>query len=361
MPDSLAPRPTRLAGGLALSAAALIAAGSLYPFSGWQSNGLPPWAFLFSGWPRYWTGNDLAVNVLAYLPLGTLVGIGLSRRLRSLPAALAAWLSCVLLSLVVEMLQHYLPSRIPSQFDLICNAAGAALGVGLATWRARPLLAIEDRLATVLARVPHPAYGLALLALWLLTQLSADAVFGTTGDLRRIFGAPAAGALSLALPLEALAVACHLVLVGLLANRLFGSNRPALPSIVLCLVSAAACATAARAIWLEPAHAFDWLSPSTISGLLAGSVALLLVLLLPATAMRVAATVALGLGVAAINLLPVHPYQTALAPWQLGAYLNINGLTRWLGVVWPLFALVWLIAGPWQRSRWHETVFRRSL
>ena len=361
MPDSLAPRPTRLAGGLALSLVALIAAGSLYPFSGWRDNGLPPWAFLFSGWPRYWTANDLVVNVLAYLPLGALVSIGIARRVPRLPAALLAWLACVLLGLVVEMLQHYLPSRIPSQFDLLCNAAGAALGAGLAAWLARPLLAAEDRLAIALTRVPHPAYGLALLALWLLTQLSADAVFGTTGDLRRIFGAPTAGALALALPLEALSVACHLVLVGLLANRLFGRDNPALPSILLCLVLAAALATAARAIWLAPVQAFDWLTPATVSGLLAGGVGLLLVLLLPATAMRLTALLALLIGVVAINFLPAHPYQSAPAPWQLGAYLNINGLTRWLGVVWPLFALAWLIAGPWQRSRWHESVFRRSI
>lgn len=344
-----------------MSTAALIAAGSLYPFAGWQSNGLPPWAFLFTGWPRYWTVADLVVNLLAYLPLGALARVGLARRLGGIPAATLAWLACLLLSLAVEMSQHYLPSRIPSQFDLLCNAAGAALGVALASWRAQALLATEDRLAGLLARVPHPAFGLALLALWLLTQLSADAVFGTTGDLRRIFGAPAAGTLSTSLPLETLAVACHLVLVGLLANRLFSRNSPALPSIMLCLLGAAACATAARAIWLAPAQAFDWLTPATASGLLLGSVALLIVLLLPATAMRIAALAALLVGVATINLLPAHPYQSALAPWQLGAYLNINGLTRWLGLVWPLFALLWLVAGPWQRSRWHEAVFHRSL
>lgn len=362
MPDSLELRTPRLAGGLAIATAALIVAGSLYPFGGWRSNGLPPWSFLLSGWSRYWTLSDIVVNVLAYLPLGVLIGLAAGRRWRPWLAAGTALLACTGLSLSVEMLQHYLPSRIPSKLDLSYNAAGALLGVALVAWRRQQLLAAETRLAVALIRVPQPTVGLALLFAWLLTQLSADAVFATTGDLRRLFGAPAESALATALPLEAIAVGSHLVVAGLLANRLFGAARPAFPAILLVFLSAAAITSVTRAVLLSPGHAFGWLTPATTHGLMAGTAALLIVLLLPAGGMRLATLVALVTGCISINHLPSLPYQeTALAPWQLGGLLNVNGLTRWLGALWPLIAFIWLLAGPWQRSRWHESVFRRSL
>ena len=50
----------------------LVVYASCYPFSGWRDNGLAPWSYLSEPMPRYWTGFDLAVNVLGYVPLGAL-------------------------------------------------------------------------------------------------------------------------------------------------------------------------------------------------------------------------------------------------------------------------------------------------
>lgn len=363
MPESLERRPPRLAGGLALAAAALIFAGSLYPFSGWRDNGLPPWSFLFSQWPRYWTVGDLLVNVVAYVPLGALLSLAIGRRSASVWAAVtSSLLACAVLSLSVEWLQHYLPSRIPSKLDLLSNIGGALLGITLYILRRANLQAIENHLALSLIRVPQPSLGLSLLFAWQLTQLSADAVFATTGDFRRIFGAPESNPLAAALPLESIAVACHLVVAGLVANRLFGALRPAYPGILLYLLSAAAITSVTRATLLSPGQAFAWLTPATTHGLIAGVAGLLVALLLPVRGMRALTLLALVIGCGAINLLPSPPYQeTALAPWQLGGLLNVNGLTRWLGALWPVLAVGWLLAGPWHLSRWHEAVFRRSL
>ena len=49
---------------LALIYAALIVYASLYPFEGWRDQGIAPWAFLASPLPRYWTGFDVAANVV---------------------------------------------------------------------------------------------------------------------------------------------------------------------------------------------------------------------------------------------------------------------------------------------------------
>jgi hypothetical protein len=47
-----------------------------------------PLSFLGAAWPRYYTGFDLAMNVIAYLPFGFLCAATMRRHLG--PAGLAA-------------------------------------------------------------------------------------------------------------------------------------------------------------------------------------------------------------------------------------------------------------------------------
>ena len=67
---------------LALVWAVLTVYGSLYPFAGWQNTGADPFAFLTQPWPRYWTGFDLAANVVVYMPTGFLLTLALRRLCR---------------------------------------------------------------------------------------------------------------------------------------------------------------------------------------------------------------------------------------------------------------------------------------
>ena len=53
---------------LALAYVLLIIYASLHPFAGWRTIGVSPFAFLDADWPHYWTGFDIAANMLAYLP-----------------------------------------------------------------------------------------------------------------------------------------------------------------------------------------------------------------------------------------------------------------------------------------------------
>lgn len=125
------PMATRLPCYLALAYAVLIVYASLYPFANWRDVGLPVLSFLDAAWPRYWTVFDLVVNVLVYLPLGFLLTLAL----RGLPTRclppIAALLFRALLSFCLETLQTWLPSRVPSNLDLACNALIAAIGAFL--------------------------------------------------------------------------------------------------------------------------------------------------------------------------------------------------------------------------------------
>ena len=66
-------RPSALARQALVLYAALIVYGSWYPFSGWRSLGLAPFAYLFDPMPQYLTAFDVVTNVLGYMPFGALV------------------------------------------------------------------------------------------------------------------------------------------------------------------------------------------------------------------------------------------------------------------------------------------------
>ena len=109
---------------LALIYAVLIVYASLYPFAEWRNQDILPWAFLAAPFPRYWTRFDVAVNVLGYLPLGSMLALSALRTGRD---SQAMWLAVALasvLSLAMEMLQSYLPVRVPSREDWLLNSLG---------------------------------------------------------------------------------------------------------------------------------------------------------------------------------------------------------------------------------------------
>ena len=110
----------------------LIVYATLYPFEGWRDQGVEPWAFLQGPWPRYWSRFDVVANGLGYIPLGFLLTLALLRtRLLPQPALIATLLASAL-SLLLEMLQTYLPLRVPQLSDWLLNSGGAWLGALLA-------------------------------------------------------------------------------------------------------------------------------------------------------------------------------------------------------------------------------------
>ena len=126
------PRPSPLARYLLLAYVLLIVYGSLYPFSGWRDQGVSPFAYLSERLPRYITAFDVLTNLLAYMPLGFLALLALYPHMRGKLAFAAASLAGCALSLAMEALQTYLPSRYSSNLDLATNSLGAFVGAGLA-------------------------------------------------------------------------------------------------------------------------------------------------------------------------------------------------------------------------------------
>ncbi|MGP1679273.1 MAG: VanZ family protein, partial [Burkholderiales bacterium] len=180
-------RPSPLARYLLLAYVLLVIYASLHPFSGWRDHGVGAFAFLTGGLPRYITAFDLVTNFLAYLPLGFFALLAFHPHLRGMPALSAAGLTGCALSLNLEALQTYLPSRIPSNLDLATNGLGAFAGGGLALAFGVGLLG-RGRMHALRHRwfLDGHRYdlGLVLLALWLFTQLNPVTLLFGNGDLR---------------------------------------------------------------------------------------------------------------------------------------------------------------------------------
>lgn len=347
MPPSLHRVLTRY---FALAYWVLVVYASLHPFRGWQFRGPPALAFLGADWPRYWTAFDLTVNVAVYAPLGFLLALALRPLLRPWPAATVAVLLAGGTSLAIEIAQNWLPARVPSNVDLACNALGGLLGA-LAAQRAgerwlERLSALEHR---ILRPAPHASLGLTLVGLWLVAQISPETGFATTGDVRQLIREFFPGFTPIdydpaqLLHFEAAAVAAQVLAVGLLLRGLLRDRGSLVPAVLLFFCVAAAIRALTASVLLSPPAAFDWLTPGSTHGLVVGGVLLLPLMLVPRAWLVPLAAAALAASCLAVNLMPADPYRLHdLALWRQGHFLNFNGLTRWLGLLWPLLAAGYL-------------------
>ena len=348
--------------------AGLVVYASLYPFANWRDQGPLPWGFLLAPWPHYWTAFDLLSNVLGYAPLGFLLALGALRTGRGSQAVLLATLVAGLLSLMMETLQGYLPSRVPSNVDSVLNTAGAWLGAVTATLLEK--LGAIDRWTRFRARwfVPESRGALVLLALWPVALLFPAAVPLGLGQVYERVEEGLAGLLLDTpflewIPLRAVELQ-PLVPIAELACVLLGALIPCLlgyciiPAlrrrVVFVLVvfgTALAASLLSASLSYGPIHAWAWFSRPVQVGLLMS--ALLAVLLLRVPPRAAAALLLLGLGIylILINQAPASPYFAHnLQIWEQGRFIRFHGVAQWLGWIWPYGVLLYVLIRIWVQA-----------
>lgn len=347
---------------LALVYAALIVFASLFPFEGWRAQGISPAVFLWARIPPpYWTGFDVTINVLGYAPMGFLLALALLRTGWPRSAVPLAALVGTLLSLGMEYLQIYLPQRVPSNLDLVLNAAGALSGALLAALLER--LGAIDRWSRLRSHwfVPDARGALVLLALWPWALLfPAAEPFGLGQGLERLEaallelleGTPFLPWLPLreqALqPLspagELLCVALGLLVPCLLAYSVI---RHAGQRVVFALATATvgvAVTALSAALSYGPAHAWEWLSVPVRAGLWVGLVLAALALLLARRACAVLLLLVLTVHLSVLNDAPTSAYfAQTLQAWEQGRFIRFFGMGQWLGWLWPYATLVYVL------------------
>ena len=353
---------------LALIYVGLVCYASLYPFVDWRYQGIVPWAFLSSPLPKYWTGFDVGINVLGYMPLGFLFTLSGLRTGRARNTVLISTLAAAVLSLTMESIQSYLPLRVASNVDLALNIAGAWLGA---------LIALTLEKMGVLVRwsrfrnrwfVEDARGGLVLLALWPLALLfPATVPFGLGQVMERLEltvaeflqETPFLDWLPVRdIELQPLVPAAELLCVtlGLLIPCLIGFciihavGRRALLVLLLFGIGLGASALSA-ALSFGPEHAWAWLSLQVEAGMATALVLALLLLWVPWRASAALVLLALGIYLSVLNQAPTSPYfAQTLATWEQGRFIRFNGLAQWLGWLWPYAALVYVLTQVWGRE-----------
>lgn len=349
-------RSSRLVRYLTVAYLLLVAYASLYPFSGWRAPTPEVRAFLTAGWPHYITWTDITLNVLAYVPLGLLLCLALLPRLPRWVSALFAGAAGAGISLGMEMLQTYLPARIPSNVDLLCNGAGAVIGAAIAAWLGErwvlsgELRRLRERWFEHGTRVD---VCFLLLALWLVTQLNAEIWLFGNGDLRHLFPEVTGVGYSAStyLLLEGGVAALNYLGVALMLTAISRSFGAAAASLVLLTLIALGLKSLASAALFVPGNPALWLTPGSIWGLGIGFVVWLALAPFPRQLQVVVATTCLAAGMALVNAAPENPYvSAALSVWQHGHYASMTEMTRKLSSAWSFVAIAYL-AYAGQRGR----------
>ena len=333
---AITPGRTRLRNFIALYAL-FLAVGSLHPYQGWGA--LSDWSveFIWAPWPKYVTRTDLATNLLVYTPLGYALALWFSTPGHRARGVFLGGLAGLALSFVLESTQQLLPGRIASNLDLLVNGLGAWSGALLALHHGRWLRAMS-----ALSRwrerwfMPGTAtnLGLGLFALWFVAQFSLLPLSGIGWlhlHLRPFDRLPES--------LEGInspwlmAQLVEIVAVGAFAACLLRPGRY-VGGMALVLFSAFFTKLLAATILLRLAVVGGVVSLETLAAFLLA----LWLLLLPGSSRH-----RHGLAVGAMAVILVARASLAGRFIPDASLLNITGLARHLGAIWPAMILVWLL------------------
>ncbi|MGH8853986.1 MAG: VanZ family protein [Telluria sp.] len=341
----------------------LIIYASWYPFTGWRDSGLPLLTFLNLVKPRYWTGFDVTVNMVGYIPFGVLLVLAVYPRIRGAWAVLLAAIVGILVTGTMEAVQNFLPSRVPSNLDLVTNAGGCLLGALLGAWWARSLLD-QSRLFQLRRRwfAPYASQGLVLVALWPLAQIYPQnylfglgqvlptvsgwlsSLFDTDIDLMAMLRPGAAMSVEQYWLSETIITACGMTGAVLTLMCLVRRSAPRFLLMLAFLGAALLVKTLSSSLLFHPDNAFAWVTPGAEGGLLIGLIMLAGLVFAPQVAQRRLAVVTLVLSLIVVNTVPVNPYfVSTLQGWVQGKFLNFNGAAQFLSLLWPFFALWFLV------------------
>jgi VanZ family protein len=340
--------PARLRRYLAAGYVLFIVYASLSPFTGWQDQGLSFIDVLESPLGLTYTGFDLVINLLAYFPLGLLLGLMLRARVGAAGGVLLATIGGALLSAAMEYAQMYLPSRVSSNVDLLANTSGTLAGALLAV-----SIAPSAWFGFVMRwrqRLFHGGrgvdFGLALVALWMFAQVNPSLPM-----LGNVFITEVAQPPFVPVPpepfswLESAVVALNLLMLGCLLLTLLHQRRHAVIGLVLVLCAVSLTKFIAAALLLKSWALLLWLNGEAMLGISAGLVLLLLINWLPRNLLLwCSAGVTLAyLGLAHGVLDSGKPASAMpLYHWHYGHLLNYNGLSQTVALVFPFLLLGYL-------------------
>jgi VanZ family protein len=322
--------------------ATFIMYASLSPFFGWQEQGLEFWAVLTSPLGLTYTGFDALSNLLAYFPFGMLLALTLRTYFGSGRSVLLATLLAMTLSVTMEYLQMYLPTRTSSNADILTNSFGALGGALLAVSIAERawFLRVTQWRIGLFRQGAGVDFGLALVMLWMFAQINPSLPM-----LGNVFITEPAYRMFVAVPeepfniWESLEVALNLLMLGALLLTLLRIRRHVVVGLVLMLSVVALAKFIAAALLLKSWALLLWLNGEAILGIVIGVLLITGISWLPQSRLIWATALgALSYVVLANWVLDSGTPSAAmrLYQWRFGHLRNYNGLSHTVSLIFPL-------------------------
>ncbi|NJD87723.1 MAG: VanZ family protein [Betaproteobacteria bacterium] len=294
--------------------------------------------------PKVLLEFDVAMNAVAYVPLGALACLVLRDGNTPWRARAKAVAACAAFSVAMEALQLFVTHRVSSLHDVLANTAGAFAGTlffaePLRTLVAHPLTQARERLV---AAGGWGDAGLVLVVLWLLAQLNPALPFFEAGNIGGE-GDPVRGDFLVTAGSVALSVAGF----GFFVSVVLKGPGGALRWTLLLLTAALWCKFAMASVMLKPHLSAGWVTEGRVVGLAAGLVAFA-----PLRGVRRTGRIylAIVLTLAGALLAKIFGAYSAvgdflrLFSWPYGQLATFATLTRWIHEAWPALALAWLVA-----------------
>jgi VanZ family protein len=348
----------------------LIVYASWYPFSEWQNIGLHPLGYLFAKFPYYWTVFDVWTNVAGYMPFGMLVVFALYPTIRSYWALLIAILAGTLLSGTMEAVQTYLPTRVPSNLDLITNVLGTTLGAAIGL-KCVPYFLEGSQFLNLRKHwfLPEASRGLVVISLWPLALIYPQNHLFGLGHFVPLLTDLLSGLLESPLHLATLwantmqlspetywltdtfITTCGVTGATLTLFLILTNHAPKGIFALLFILCLLAVKTLASALMFEPHNALVWITPGTLGGILLSLPVIFGLSFAPRKAQRRIAVIALSAGLLLTNIIPDNPYFVEmLQTWSRGKFLNFSGAAQFLAILLPFLAL-WYLYHPVHRHK----------
>lgn len=343
MSTSLPAKPHRsLRRYLVAGYAMFIIYASLSPFVGWQEQGLAFWAVLTSPLGLTYSGFDALSNLLAYLPFGALLALTLCNHFDRWRSVLLATLVALAISVALEYLQMYLPSRTSSNADILTNGIGALLGASMmmSLMRNRWFARLTQWRIDLFRQAGSVDFGLALVMLWMFAQINPSLPM-----LGNVFITEAAHHFFNAMPeepfsiWESIAVALNLLMIGALLLTLLRTRRHAAILLVFILSVVALVKFVSAALLLKSWALLLWLNGEAMLGVLIGMLLIGVVAWLPRSQLIWAAVLGtLSYMILAYWVLDGGTPSAAmrLYQWRYGHLRNYNGLSQTVSLIFPL-------------------------
>lgn len=333
---------------LTLLYVAFIVLASLYPFTGWRTNSPDAIGFLFEKLDltmmRY-NRLDLLFNIIAYIPLGMLMMLSQAKQTR-IVACVVSIIFAIGLSVLMETLQSFLPSRTSSTFDVICNGLGGvtgALAMTVPGVRQVILMWVGVRRYRFLKSGHLTTLGLMLFFLLFFIQFTPEGGLFALGDFELLH--PSDTDLyppAYFVRAEACVCALSMVAIGLICSCL---SRSAWPRALAFCVFIITILVKIFAFWLYFGwrDALLWLTPGAEAGFICGIFAFSTFSFFRWHIRMLIASGCLVLSVILVNYFPLNPYvNLVVRGWHPGNYAYLTNISCIISIIWPFLMMGYL-------------------